>query len=124
MTEELANAPAPNEAIPPLQLRAIMAVFAEMQNTGDPAVRSEIVASIEHALYELPGDWRISLNGSRASDDWEIKVEGPRGFERMHTLTGSAGEHQPEAIRPVLARLTLRAAVRDLSTLEGQRRGM
>jgi hypothetical protein len=33
-----------------------MAVVAEMQNTGDPANRSEIVASIENALCELQGD--------------------------------------------------------------------
>jgi hypothetical protein len=82
-----------------------MAVVVEMQNTGDPANRSEIVASIEHAFCELPGDWRISIVGSRGSDDWEIKVEGPRGFERMYTLAGSTGEHQPEVIRSVLLKL-------------------
>jgi len=27
-----------------------MAVFAEMQNTGDPGVRAEVVAVIEHVL--------------------------------------------------------------------------
>ena len=82
-----------------------MAVFVEMQNTGDPANRSEIVASIEHALCELQGDWRISIVGSHGSDNWEIKVEGPRGFERMYTLAGSTGEHQPEVIRSVLLKL-------------------
>jgi hypothetical protein len=59
-----------------------MAVIAEMQNTGDLATRSEIVASIEHALCQDPGDWRISIAGSRASDDWEMKVEDPCEFER------------------------------------------
>ncbi|HKN17415.1 MAG TPA: hypothetical protein VJX47_10750 [Candidatus Sulfotelmatobacter sp.] len=82
-----------------------MAVIVEMQNTGDLATRSEIVASIEHALCEEPGNWRISIVGSRASDDWEMKVEGPRGFERMYTLAGSADQHQPEVIRPVLLKL-------------------
>ena len=82
-----------------------MAVVVEMQNTGDPANRSEIVASIEHALCQEPGDWRISIVGSRGSDDWEMKVEGPRGFERMYTLCGSAGEHQPEVVRSVLSKL-------------------
>jgi hypothetical protein len=69
-----------------------MAVVVEMQNTGDPVNRSEIVASIEHALCELQGVWRISIIGSRGSGDWEMKVEGPRGFERIYTLNGSAGE--------------------------------
>ena len=82
-----------------------MPVVVEMQNTGDLAIRSEIVASIEHALCQEPGNWRISIIGSRASDDWEMKVEGPSGFERMYTLSGSAGEHQPEVVRSVLSKL-------------------
>jgi hypothetical protein len=82
-----------------------MAVVVELHNTSDRANRSEIVASIEHALSQEPGDWRISIVGSRASDDWEMKVEGPRGFERTYTLTGSTGEHQPDVIRSVLAKL-------------------
>jgi hypothetical protein len=82
-----------------------MAVVVEIQNTGDLANRSEIIASIEHALCEERGDWRIAIIGSRASDDWEMKVEGPREFERMYTLAASAGEHQPEAIRSVLLKL-------------------
>ena len=79
-----------------------MAVVVEMHNTGDLAIRSEIVASIEHALCQDPDDWRISIIGSRAGDDWEMKVEGPRGFQRNYTLAGSAGEHQPEVICSVL----------------------
>lgn len=82
-----------------------MAVVVEMQNTGDLANRSEIVALIEHTLCEERGDWRISIIGSRGSDDWEMKVEGPRGFERMYTLAGSADQHHPEVIRSVLLKL-------------------
>jgi hypothetical protein len=66
---------------------------------------SEFIASIEHAFCEEPGDWRISVIGSRRSDDWELKVEGPRGFERRYTLSGTAGEHQLDVIRLVLLRL-------------------
>jgi hypothetical protein len=50
-----------------------MAVIVEMQNTGDLANRSEIIASIEQVLCEEPGDWRVSIVGSRGSDDWKIK---------------------------------------------------
>ena len=82
-----------------------MAVVVEMQNTGDPAKRSEIVASIEHALNEESGDWQVSILGSRGSDDWEVKIHGPNGFERMYTLNGNAGEHQPEAIRSIVVKL-------------------
>jgi hypothetical protein len=82
-----------------------MAVVVELHNTGGIANRSDIVASIEHALCQEPGDWRISILGSRGSDDWEMKIEGPRGFEQMYTLIGNAGEHQPEVIRSVLSKL-------------------
>ena len=77
----------------------------EMQNTGDPRVRSEILAGVEHVLSEVAGEWRVSIVGSRANDNWEMKVQGPRGFERSYTLVGEAGEHQPEVIRNVLIKL-------------------
>jgi hypothetical protein len=49
-----------------------MSIVVEMQNTGNsPAGRAEIVALIEHALCEKPGEWRVSIVGSRDSDDWE-----------------------------------------------------
>jgi hypothetical protein len=83
----------------------IMAVIVELQNTGDLARRSEIIALIEHALCERRGEWRVSIAGSRGSDEWAMKVEGPEGFERAYVLAGSAGEHQPGAIRSVLLRL-------------------
>ena len=76
-----------------------------MQNTGDPRVRGEIVAIIEHVLSDRAGEWRVSIVGSHANDNWEMKVEGPRGFERSYTLLGSADEHQPQAIASVLLKL-------------------
>jgi hypothetical protein len=82
-----------------------MAVVVEMQNTGDLALRSEIIASIEHALCQQPGNWRISIVGSRGSDEWEMRIEGPRGFERVYALAGSAVEHQPDTIRSIVLRL-------------------
>jgi hypothetical protein len=82
-----------------------MAVMIEMQNTGDSGTRREILAGVEHVLCDVEGEWRVSIVGSRANDNWEMKVEGPRGFERSYTLIGEAGEHQPEAIRNVLMKL-------------------
>ena len=82
-----------------------MAVTIEMQNTGDPRARGEIVVVIEHVLSDRSGEWRVSLVGSRANEDWEMKVEGPNGFERSYTLMGSAGEHEPVAIGKLLVKL-------------------
>jgi hypothetical protein len=82
-----------------------MAVTIEMQNTGDSRARREILAGVEHVLSDLAGEWRVSIVGSRANDDWERKVEGPQEFERSYALVREAGEHQPEAIRNVLIKL-------------------
>ena len=82
-----------------------MAVTVEMYNIGDAATSREIVALIEHVLNDKPGAWRVSIIGSRADDNWEMKVEGPKGFERSYTLLGSADQHQPQVITNVLVKL-------------------
>jgi hypothetical protein len=82
-----------------------MAVMVEMQNTGDPGLQRDVVASIEHALADRPGDWRVSIIGSQANDRWEMKIAGPNAFERSYTLEGSGGEHRPEAIRVLFRKL-------------------
>jgi hypothetical protein len=82
-----------------------MGVAVELHNTGNPADQAEIVAVIEHTLAGSSGDWRISIVGSLASDRWNMKIEGPNGFERSYTLEGSAGEHEPSVIRARLAHL-------------------
>ena len=68
-----------------------MAVTVEMYHTGDPAVRSEVVAVLEHVFADRPGEWRVSIIGSQANDRWEMKITGPKGFERSYTLEGSSG---------------------------------
>ncbi len=82
-----------------------MAVSVKLQNTGDAGVAPEVRALVEHALSNSPGDWRVSIVGSRENDSWEMRVWGPNGFERSYTLVGSAGEHQPLVIGNVLLRL-------------------
>jgi len=84
-----------------------MAVRIEMQNTGDPRARGEIVAVIEHVLHDRAGEWRVSIVGSHANDNWEMRVEGPEGFERSYTLVGGAGEHEPAAIGNLVGKLLL-----------------
>jgi hypothetical protein len=82
-----------------------MAVVVEMQNTGDSRARAEIALVIEHVLSDRPGEWRVSILGSRENDDWELKIEGPKRFERLYTLIGGAGQHQPDAIRHLILKL-------------------
>ena len=82
-----------------------MAVTVEMQNTGDSATGSEIVAVIEHVLSDRRGDWRVSIVGSRGNANWAMKIEGPAGFERSYTLDGASGEHHPETMRRLLLQL-------------------
>ena len=82
-----------------------MGVTIELQNLGDAQLCRDITAHIEHAFADRRGDWRVSIAGSRASDNWEMRVEGPNGFERSYTLAGSAGQREPEAIRKLILQL-------------------
>jgi hypothetical protein len=83
-----------------------MAVSVEMHHTGcEPGMRAEIVAIIEHALADRLGDWRVSIIGSQANDGWEMKIAGPNAFERSYTLEGAAGEHEPQVIGKIVARM-------------------
>jgi hypothetical protein len=54
-----------------------MSVLVELHNTGDATIRTEVQVIVEHVLSERPGEWRVSIVGSRAKEDWEMKVEGP-----------------------------------------------
>ena len=66
---------------------------------GRSASSREIVAVIEHVLSDKLGEWRVSIVEAHANDNWEMKVEGPEGFERSYTLVGGTGEHQPNGDR-------------------------
>jgi len=85
-----------------------MAVTVEMQNTGDSDLKADVVASIEHALADRPGDWRVSIVGSQANDRWDMKIIGPNAFEGSYTVEGSSGAHRPEMIRVLLGKLVPR----------------
>jgi hypothetical protein len=82
-----------------------MGVTIELQNLGGAQRSRDLAAHIEHAFADRRGDWRVSIAGSRASENWEMRVEGPKGFERSYTLAGSAGEHEPEMIRRLILQL-------------------
>ena len=77
----------------------------EMQHTGDPNQQREVAAVIEHVLADRAGDWRVSIVGSQANDRWEMRITGPNAFERSYTLEGSAGEHEPQVIGKLVARM-------------------
>lgn len=87
-----------------------MGVTADLQNLGDARLSKEIATSIEHALSDRRGDWRVTIAGSRANENWEMQVEGPNGFERTYTLIGAAGEHEPEAIRRLIIQMVPRSS--------------
>lgn len=82
-----------------------MSVSTEFHNLGDTELCRDIVARVEHALSDRQGEWHVSIAGSRENENWEMKVEGPNGFERSYTLSGSAGEHTPDAILRLILQL-------------------
>jgi len=82
-----------------------MGVTIELQNLGDTELCRDITARIEHAFAERGGSWRVSITGSRASEGWEMRIEGPNAFERSYSLIATAGEHEPEAILRLIIRM-------------------
>ena len=78
----------------------------EIHHTAcDPGQRAEIAAHIEHALADRPGEWKVSIIGSQANDQWPMKIAGPNGFERTYTLEGTAGQHRPQTIATLLTKM-------------------
>jgi hypothetical protein len=82
-----------------------MGVTTELQNLGDVQLCREITAHLEHAFSDRKGEWRVSIGGSRAAESWDLRVEGPHGFERSYPLSAAAGEHEPAAIRTRVLKL-------------------
>jgi hypothetical protein len=67
-----------------------MAVTVEMYHAGDPVVRSEVVAVIEHVCSPIGPETGVSIIGSQANDRWEMKI---------------TGEHRPEVIRAIVGKM-------------------
>ena len=82
-----------------------MGVTIELQNLGDAQLCRDISAHLEHAFSGRQGEWRVSIAGSRATENWDLRVDGPNGFERSYALSADAGEHEPAAIRMLVLRL-------------------
>ena len=82
-----------------------MGVTIELLNLGDARLCRDITAHLEHAFSGRPGEWRVSIAGSRAAENWDLRVEGPNGFERSYALSAGAGEHEPTAIRTLVLKL-------------------
>jgi hypothetical protein len=82
-----------------------MGVTVEMRNTGDAERQRDVVALIEHVLADRPGNWRVSIVGSRANDRWEMTILGPNAFERSYTLEGTAGQHEPAVIGAIVSKM-------------------
>jgi hypothetical protein len=83
-----------------------MGVTVELQNLGDAQLCRDITAHLEHAFSGRQGEWRVSIAGSRVvAESWDLRVDGPNGFERSYTLSAAAGEHEPAAIRVLVLRL-------------------
>jgi hypothetical protein len=82
-----------------------MGVTIELQNLGDAQLCRDITAHLEHAFSGRQGEWRVSIAGSRVAESWDLRVEGPNGFERSYALSADAGEHEPAAIRTLVLKL-------------------
>jgi hypothetical protein len=81
-----------------------MGVTVELQNLGDAQLCRDITAHLEHAFSDRQGEWRVLIAGSRVAESWDLRVQGPNGFERSYALSAD-GEHEPAAIRALVLKL-------------------
>ena len=72
-----------------------MAVPVEMHDPGDPKVQRDVVAMVEHALSDRPGDWRVVIAGTEECDQWWLEIVGLKASERSYILEGVGGQHDP-----------------------------
>ena len=77
----------------------------EAQNTGDTNLQRDLAARIEPVFANRPGDWRVVIPGSKASDRCDLKITGPNAFERSYTLEGALGQHQPISVAAIISRM-------------------
>jgi hypothetical protein len=82
-----------------------MPVTIEAQNTGDTNLQRDLVARIDQVFRNRPGDWRVLILGSKASDRWDMRITGPNAFERSYTLEGALGQHEPIAVAAIISRM-------------------
>jgi hypothetical protein len=82
-----------------------MGVTVELQHLGDAQLCRDISAHLEHVFSGRQGHWCVSIAGSRAGENWDLRVEGPNGFERSYVLSAASGEHEPAAIRTLVLKL-------------------
>jgi hypothetical protein len=82
-----------------------MAATVEMHNTGDAELQRDVIAMVEHVLSDRPGNWRVVIVASLGSDRWEMRITGPNTFERSCTLEGALGQHQPDVVGDLVARM-------------------
>ena len=82
-----------------------MPVTIETQNTGDTNLQRDLAARIEQVFANRPGDWRIVILGSKASDRWDMKITGRERFRailhagrriRPTSTHRSRGDHFPD----------------------------
>ncbi len=52
----------------------------DLQNLGDAQLCRDITPYVEHAFNGRQGDWCVSIAGSRAAENWDLRVEGPNGL--------------------------------------------
>jgi hypothetical protein len=82
-----------------------MSVTVETHNTADAQSRRDLIAMIEHILADRPGEWRVVILGSQASDAWDMQITGPNAFERSYTLEGTLGQHEPTAVAAIISKM-------------------
>jgi hypothetical protein len=76
-----------------------MPVSVIVAHIGDPRLKERVTETVQQAFAHRDGQWQVSIVGSQANDNWEMKITGGNLFERSYTLFGTQGEHELHVIR-------------------------
>lgn len=67
--------------------------------------RGKIEEAVTRAIGSRPGRWHVQFIGGLGEDIWEMRVSGP-ATETAEYLDRTLGQHQPDYIADLLARLS------------------
>ena len=65
----------------------------------------EVRAMVENVLAGSARRLARSIFDTQGSDRWEMKIQGPNMFERLYTLEGVGGQHEPRVIASIVSKM-------------------
>src|SRR2546428_761066 len=83
-----------------------------VSNNIPKGVREPVAQAVSDAIGQREGDWKVRIEDALGKEAWDVRIEGPDGFEWVHRFEGV--ERDETIIRNSI-RVAIEMAVGDLS---------